>query len=52
MKTITIDKDKLDSIIDKLENERDEHSNISAEYIEIDNTIDTVLDIIENCSIE
>ena len=49
--TITISIEKLDFMIKKLESERDEYYKSSAEYIEIDEKIRCVNNIIKYCKI-
>ena len=48
---IKIDEKKLDSIIAKMEEERDEHYKSSAEYIEKDEIINSILETIRKCTI-
>lgn len=48
---ITIDEGKLNLIIAKMESERDEHNRRSAEYIEKDEIINSILDTIRRCTI-
>jgi hypothetical protein len=50
-KTITLDKEKLNSIIEKLEEERDEYYRSSAEYIEKDEIINSILKTIMICKV-
>lgn len=49
---ITIDEKKLNLIIAKMEEERDDHYRISAEYIEKDEIINAILDTIRCCTIK
>lgn len=51
-KTITLDKEKLNSIIEKLEEERDENYRSSAEYIEKDEIINSILKTIMICTVK
>ena len=49
---ITIDEKKLDEIIAKMEEKRDEHYKSSAEYIEKDEIINSILETIIKCKVE
>ena len=49
---ITIDEKKMDLIIAKMKEERDEHYRSSAEYIEKDEIINSILDTIRRCTIK
>ena len=51
-KMIKIDEEKLNLIIAKMEEERDEHFKSSAEYIEKDEIINSILDTIRRCAIK
>ena len=49
---ITIDENKLNLIIAKMEEERDEHFKSSSEYIEKDEIINSILDTIRKCTVK
>ncbi len=49
---ITIDEEKLNLIIAKMEKERDEYFKNSAEHIEKDEIINSILDTIRKCAIK
>ena len=52
MKKILFDVDRFWKEIKKLEEKRDEHSNISAEWIEINDIITSNIDIFHYCTSE
>lgn len=52
IKTIMINEDKLNQEIEKLEEKRDEHHRMSAEWIEIDDQIEAISKIINKCTIK
>jgi hypothetical protein len=52
MKIITINEEKLNIIIEKLEKERDEYFKSSAEYIEKDEIINSILNTIRRCIVK
>ena len=52
MKTFLINEDKLDSEIEKLEEKRDEHHKGSAEWVEIEDQIELLIEIILKCTIK
>ncbi len=51
MKPVVIDWDKLNTILVKMEEERDEHFKSSAEYIEKDDTINTITEVFRKCTV-
>lgn len=52
MKTIIIDADKLQIIIEAMEQKRDEHFKSSAEYIEKDEIINVLMKTISKCEVK